>query len=111
MRAYYQPASCASPASGVLDTLVMGTTDAAAPSIRPNYQGIQGPLDVQDQAGGEECKNNSVASLSEQVCLGPKDFLNDWLEWEESDNDSETIDDRDIKERSLKDYDFISLSC
>ena len=75
----------------------------------PTTKGFRDPLDVQDQAGGEECKNNSVASLSEQVCLGPKDFLNDWLEWEESDNDSETIDDRDIKERSLKDYDFISL--
>ena len=47
--------------------------------------------------------------LSAQVCLEPKDFLNDWWESEESDNDSETIDDRDIKERSLEDYDFISL--
>ena len=35
---------------------------------------------------------------SDQVCLGPKDFLDDWWDWNESDNDSEIIDDQDIKE-------------
>ena len=71
-------------ASGVLDTLVMGTTDAAAQHSIPTQ--LEGPLwtfrvKLESRTHILCCgmfKDNSVPSLSEQVCLGPKDFLNDW---------------------------------
>ena len=43
---------CASPASGVLDTLVMGTTDAAASG--PTTNGFRDPSDFQGQPGVAE---------------------------------------------------------
>ena len=94
----------ASGALRVLDTLVMGTNaEPHSILVQVHRRDLVKPLSLEICGlHGASCVKRTfaidVCCHSDQVCLGPKDFLDDWWDWNESDNDSEIIDDQDIKE-------------